>query len=523
MAGLDDAAMLELGKTPIAGEHPCGIHALEDDRYIAVDAEISKVDRVEGGEVDWMGVEENALSLLQEKTKDIEIACYLTMAQFHNRGYAGLAAGLGLINEMVGAFWETMHPEKPRRRKARVELLGQRFAEDGNTEKRWFSAREPRGSEFDAVDLCVTRAEALLAAFKTRMPDESIDLRRFVQGLKELAGRRPKADAPPAASAGGAPAGGGAAFSAGAVGDTDGAIRALISASQFLRQSSAADPLGYAIVRLVKWGSAVLPPAGTGTDIPVPESNLIEALDHMFKTGNWRELLEAAEAAFRGGDPLWLDLQRYSCAAMNGLGPAYEGARKVVICLTGWMVGNLGEGLYGLRFKNGAPLCGGETKMWLESEVLGGSGKGGGGRGGEGMANGKLTEAVAEARQLAGSGKLVEAVTRMQGGRAACAQRRDRFLWQTRIAELCLDAQRLQLALPLLEECQEEIKRYRLDEWEPTAAIDVARMLYRCRKGLMDMEKPALEETVRRTREAYAWLCQLDPVAALSLEPVGVQ
>ncbi|MCK4341294.1 MAG: type VI secretion system domain-containing protein, partial [Phycisphaerae bacterium] len=136
-------------------------------------------------------------------------------------------------------------------------------------------------------------------------------------------------------------------------------------------------------------------------------------------------------------------------------------------------------------------------------------------------ADGKLAEAWEGARKLAGGGKLSEAIKTLQEGLLTCAQRRDRFQWRLRMAQLCFDAKRLQLAAPLLEECHDEIRRYHIDDWEPTLAAEAAQTLYRCRKALTAAEKQPSPEALGSVRESFAWLCQLDPLAALAVEPAG--
>ena len=89
------------------------------------------------------------------------------------------------------------------------------------------------------------------------------------------------------------------------------------------------------------------------------------------------------------------------------------------------------------------------------------------------------------------------------------------------MAQLCYDAKRLQLAAPLLEECYDDVQRYHIDEWEPTLAVDVAQTLYRCRKLLTASEKAPAQEAQQRVHDSFAWLCQLDPLAALAAEPSG--
>lgn len=515
MPKVDENAILELGTKPIDGPAPTGTSVADDELYIEVLAELGRMDRIEGEKPDWFKVEQGATTILRSKSKDFEIASALGYALFKRYSYAGLSVAIALLTEMVNTFWENSFPERPRRRKARIEALGDRFSDQG-----WFRENPPKPDDFDALDACLTRTDALKAALLAKMPDEQPELDKFVRGLKEHAGKRPKAAAPAAAPAdGSAPAGAPAAgggFSAGEIADPSAAINAVLKAALFLRQASASDPLPYALVRAIKWSKISMPTTDEGKfQIPPPEASKIDALTHQFGQGLWEHLLKGAESAFRSEDPLWLDLQRYVCSAMAGLGPTYETARLTVLGQTGSLVQRLGPGIFDLKFRTGVPLCSGETRMWIEAEAM--PSKGPAKSGGTGS-NGKLDEASGKARQLAAAGKLKEALAELQEGLAQCNQRRDRFLWRVRIAQLCYDAQKLQLAGPLLEECFSEIQKHRIDEWEPTLAVEVAQTLYRCRKALTATEKSPSPETIRGVKESFGWLCQLDPLAALAAE-----
>lgn len=520
MAALDENPILELGRTPIPGPAPTGADTSSDEEYILLSGEIGKMDRIESEEPDWFQMEQAGTVILTSKSKDVEVAAWLGAALFKRYNYEGLAAALGLLTELVRNFWDNLFPERPRRRKSRIEFLTDRFTEAG-----WFRDHPPGANDFDAVDLCVARIQELDAALRERMPDDPPEFDKFIRGCKELAGRRPapaaaqpSADAP--AATGAAPAAGAAGgFSPGEVADVSGAVSAILGAASFIRKADPADPIPYAVVRVVKWSQMALPASDAAKyQIEPPEGSLLEALPHQFANSLWENLLKNAEAAFRSGDPLWLDLQRYVCAAMVGLGPAYDNARHAVITATAGLVRRLGEGLYDLKFRGGMALCGGETRMWIESEVMPRSEDG---AGGAGNANGRLTEATGKARELVGTGKVKEAVAELQQGLMTCSERRDRLLWRLQIARLCFESQRLQLALPLLEECFEEIRRYRIDEWEPSLAVEVAQALYRCRKACIASEKEPAPESLQGLRDSFAWLCQLDPLAAFAVEPSG--
>ena len=524
MANLDEGPILELGTTPIPGAEPCGTDASEDEEYIFVVGEVAKLGRIEAEEPDWYQIEQSGLNLLRSKSKDVEIAAGVGLALFKRARYAGLAAVLGLMGKLVATYWDGLFPARPRRRKARIESLTDQFSEGG-----WFTDNPPNPGDFDGIDLCVTRIEELNTVLTEKMPDDAPDFGKFVRKIKELAAQRPKpaepAPAPPppaegaTADAGAAPAAAPAAtFAAGDVADRSGALGAINQAATFLRKADPTDPVPYALARILKWSKVSLPTSDAGKfQNEPPEASMVDALTHQFSKGLWENLLKNAEAAFRSSDPLWLDLQRYVCAALQGLGPPYEQAYQMVVGLTGDLVRRLGDGLFELTFKNGTPLCAGDTKMWLDSEVKVADGGGGGAAAGDG----RLQEASDKAKKLAASGKLKEALQALQEGLATCTQRRDRFLWRLRIAQLCFDAQRPKLAGPLLEECHEEVRRFRIHEWEPSLAVGVAQTLYRCRKSLIAGEKTPAKEELDKVQDSFAWLCQLDPLAALAAEPAA--
>jgi len=518
MANFDENPIVELGVGPIPGAEPCGTDATEDQEHILALGEIAKLDRIESDDPDWYAIEQACTSILQSQSKDVEIAAILGLALFKRCTYAGLAAALGMVNGLVVNFWEGLYPARPRRRKARIESLTDRFAESG-----WFGENPPGGDDFDAIDLCVSRVEELETALTERMADDSPDFAKFIRKIKDLASQRPKPSEPSppdAATPAGVPAAAvaGETFSAAEVVDSSGAINAVLTAATFLRKADPTDPVPYALIRVIKWSKVSLPTSDAAKyEVDPPEASIVDALTHQYGKGLWENLLKNAEAAFRSNDPLWLDLQRYACAAAQGLGSPYERVHQAITGTTAALLRRLGNGLFELKFRGGMPLCSGETKMWIESEVAVSDGGGPAGGGGDG----ELEEASAKATKLAGSGKLKEALKELGQGLEACTQGRSRFLWRLRIAQLCFDAQRLQLASPLLEECDNEIRRYGIHEWEPMLAVDAARTLYRCRKSLAAAEKSPGKETTDKVRDSFAWLCQLDPLAALAAEPTG--
>jgi type VI secretion system protein ImpA len=104
--------------TPIQGDNPSG----EDLRYSQVYEEIKEARRyddfLDQGEwkteikkADWDKVITVAVDSLTNKTKDLQIAVWLTEALISKEGFEGCLFSLQIINGMLQDFWDSLYPE----------------------------------------------------------------------------------------------------------------------------------------------------------------------------------------------------------------------------------------------------------------------------------------------------------------------------------------------------------------------------------------------------------------------------
>ena len=89
---------------------------------------------------DWRQVIELSTEALSKRSKDIQIAAWLSEALVRLHGFAGLRDGCRLIRELVGQFWDCLYPE----------------IEDGDLESRaapleWMNQRLPEAVRFIAI------------------------------------------------------------------------------------------------------------------------------------------------------------------------------------------------------------------------------------------------------------------------------------------------------------------------------------------------------------------------------------
>ena len=103
--------------SPIAGDNPAG----EDLRYSQVYDDIKEArradDTLDRGEwqreiktSDWNKVVDLGVKALTEKTKDLQIAAWLTEGLILTEGFEGLAVGLRILVGFLERFWDHVYP-----------------------------------------------------------------------------------------------------------------------------------------------------------------------------------------------------------------------------------------------------------------------------------------------------------------------------------------------------------------------------------------------------------------------------
>lgn len=104
--------------TPIPGPNPAG----ENLKYAPVYDKIKEARRQDDdapqGEwrrerklADWPGTIKLITETLSKKTKDLQLAAWLTEAMLRRDGIAGLKAGLEAVRGLLETFWENVYPE----------------------------------------------------------------------------------------------------------------------------------------------------------------------------------------------------------------------------------------------------------------------------------------------------------------------------------------------------------------------------------------------------------------------------
>jgi len=505
MGGLAERAA-PLGRTPFTGE-ATGEEVRYEPEFEELTGEIGKLGSLTGEVVDWARVVELATAILESRSKDVAAATYLTSGLFELEGYAGLAAGITVLADLHDTFGDTLFPRRPRGRANALTWLAERL-------EAALERKAARAADAEAAATCLEQLHRLDGLAAELYGDNAPALgpaRRALEGMVRAleADQKRKEPKPAAASPAAATT---ATTGSSSMSTPAEVLKALAAAAPMFKAADATDPLAHLLPRLAAWGGvAQAPPDEAGkTRVPPPQGATRQALTGLLEQGDWPGLVAACEQRL-ALEPLWLDPQRWAVLALRHLGDGYAAAATAVVAGVRILLTRL-PGFHLLTFADGTPFADGETRMWIDTEVLATGGAASGGDGGGEAA--PWAEAEEEARAKAAGGDLKGGLALLQDGERAAASDHDRFHWRLATARLCNTAGRTDLAVPLLEALDEEAEARDMAAWAPELARAVLSTLGEASRGAGRRTTP---EEAQRQQTLRARLCRLDVVAALDL------
>jgi type VI secretion system protein VasJ len=535
---MDPSSLRELGEAPIRPDAPAGDPARDDPDFEALEGEVRKLENPGDDQPDWGRVEKLATEILRTRSKDVLAACHLGVAVFIRAGWPGLVAGLSCLDGLVRTHWEGMYPvlARMRGRANAITWFGERASVHAQR-------HPPSGPAIADLDRARELAESLAAFLREKDDDCGLalgELTATLREVKDLVGDVPSAATAPAptpSTPGGpapasptgpppAPIAGGPLDSPAAATLLLGEIRTAAGRlAEYWRGQDPTDPAPYRLARSLAWAHLrETPPAsGSRTQIPPPPEGTGRQLAAMVEAGQWPGVLQQTEDRLRTA-VLWLDLQRYTWAALRGLGA--EAAASAVARETEGLLVRL-PGLPTLEFSDGTPLADAETRSWIAASVRTSSGGDGDDpapvRGDEGEPDEAFATACAEARSLARKKQLPEALRLLEAGAATAPHHRVRARWQLEIGRICLETGHARSAFAYLDGLDRSLIATGVHDWDPAFSAELTKSLLQSLDKALSSQgnKPASAEEITRSRELRARLARLDIAAAVHLDGQG--
>jgi len=394
------------------------------------------------------------------------------------------------------------------------------------TTKAWYRAL------LAEVQACVASIKALDAVASKKFGDAAPSFSGALNALDEIARslnaqikRKLETDpdpidfiAPEAGADAGAQAGAGetGVLSAEPVSQNDAAAR-IISAAKYLRRDMPGNPAPFLLLRGYRWGELRAADTLDPRLLEAPPTNVRANLKRMLLDAQWPELLEASEAVM--GTPQgrgWLDLQRYVLTACEALGSEYDAVREAVRAALRSLLADRPQ-LVDMTLMDDTATANEETRGWLKG-VVGDTvarpapaARDDDGAGSNGVhLDARLRDPIAVANTHARGGRHERAIALLMRESSREKTKRGRFVLQSQLARIMVEAGHEKIAMPILEELIADIEAYKLEEWEFGELVATPMtLLFRC------MEKTDGDEAVRQS--LYLRICRLDPIQAIGL------
>jgi type VI secretion system protein VasJ len=506
-------ATLDIGKAPISESSPAGQDVRNDPDFEALSGEIEKMSSPTlSGTMDWNRVLQLSENILTNKSKDLLVLSYFSVALLKTAGLRGFADSVHVLRESLEGFWEDLFPVKTRMRGRKNAI--EWWQEKVSAYLRDLTAQKWPKQEHDAFLEDLSAVDAFLADNMEEAP-LLLPMINAIAALVETIEETPAPSAP--GLAGGpsaqAPLAGAARTVAVDPAETDAdkllnqGLDILGRTATLLSQQDPLNALSFRLNRIAAWTAVTtLPPATAGkTLIPAPDGQIISALENLYQSRSWRDLLEAAESRVRQF-LFWLDLSRYVTEALEQLGR--QDSSEAVAAETCQYVKRL-TGVERLTFDNGTPFANEETRVWINGLNRQQSSGGGAAPGNETDIIQVVEKQVEEAAKASRDNKLPAALGAFTDKLNHAPSARVHFIWQFGLCRLLLQVKQPRLAMPHLKELLQTLEVYRLEQWEPDLAVEVLSTVLTGLRLQTGQSDESLQETVLNR------IMTLDPVKAM--------
>ncbi len=532
----DQETLLTVAVTPIKDDSPCGEDLRYDDVFETISSEIKKQQSIYNTEaIDWALVLKKSVSLLQERSKDLRIACWVIRALIYEENVAGLCKGIVMLTALQDSFWGDVYPQKTVSRAKTLQALVPVIsdvletypADQGNLSDYRMLANELKRLDGFYVEKLPDNAPLLLPLYRELQTQidrlsatmetpasPSVKKKSMMAHVREATQNLVK----PAS-----------VNTVTCDQDVTSVLASLKKSTYSLTrhwlQKDLADVRVYAFNRMLTWAD-ITPPAGghpapkhsndltkeerakdpVRTLMPFTLKDKVKTYQAYLNKGEFSRLISELEPQLTK-HAFWLEGHYLIWQSLQAL--SMKKAAKAV-CVEMDKLLDKHPVLPERLFVDGTPFASEETRQWIENEVL------------ESSVEVTLdydadTTAVAEwdvvfSQVMASlqTTEFTQAVKPLTDGIQQAEGERERFMWQLTLARLCVRMKKLDIAANLLEMLDHTLQEKQLDQWEPALTLQVLKLRYHCLQKL-----PEKQVNSKDKQQVYKRLCCADLSAVL--------
>lgn len=481
------------------GEKGSGEDPFYSDDFYDVKEEIGKL-----SQNDFPTIQSKCEKILVNQGKDIRVLAYLCFARTQQDGVLGFAESLRLLVDCFKNYYETIHPN---RENAKITAL--RWLD--NQRLLAYLRQQLDNAEIVYIDFALQAIDDLNQFCQALAEDYPLllgELRKSLEKHQKIVApsNQPAVNVETTEAIVSSPVVEQVCHSEQQL--TDMVLKQITylhSKEEWLRAA--------AFARSLRWGNLRTPPHQDNvTRLAPPRANGINALEQLINQGEPKALfLKCEELLLENRFHLYLDLQYYAAQAAKNMG---RDDLALFLELSVQSLLRRAPLLSKLYFSDKTPFASQQCQTWLNQVDDSRS------------SDSNTTKTVATTEhnlnEVINSLRAQVADKDLSGkihfiNALATRDRRQHFQQQLALSRFCVEEQRHDLAIPLLERLSKKIEKYHIADWEPALAVAVWGEL---RNALKDKARNA-DKTVKptintRIEQLFGLICQTDVATAIS-------
>jgi len=458
-------------------KNPEGEDPRYSDSFVAIKQEIDKL-----ADTDYQLVIDESISILTNEAKDLRVAGYLILGLVYLEGVEGLVIGLRVYVQLLENYFDSSFPKKVNQKITAITWLN-------NNKLLFYIESKEEGVEayqLDEIAELVTKLNSLIKEGFADQEDISIpevtivnEWLRKNRKILEIKKQKEQAAIATKAQSGSVSSGGLGASGAslGAI-QSDGDVNKAISTLTKYLMSNEQYIKAIGVSRANNWSIAALPVNENGkTKLPAPRATGLNTIKQLIAKGDHKAAFLQSEAMmFEPGGNFLLDIQFLSFTAAKNMNR--EDVSKYIALQTSIFLQRL-PGIETLKFSDETPFVQADTKIWLD-EV---SAMGGGGTSLQLELDEALDETIIKARSTAETKNLQEGLAVFASYNAYTDKQR--FKMKLQMAVMCMEDNRPELALPVLDDLCEKAEQFSLSMWDSSLHISLLKHTQNAIRGIL--------------------------------------
>lgn len=455
---------------PIPGDEAVGQRLRDDPLLDFIENQMMKVGSLSHAEVQWQEVENSALKLLSERTKDLKILTILLQCLQHQADADRFIVSLQICNDFIQNYWEVCFPAPGKR-----GALPRRKFFSQIVQRSFQTAEKLEASQFDVEqkqELEATLEQWQKTVEAAQLPTDEVAsvtvlLKRLMaaEGEPSTVAADGEANEQASSEMGSGPAVARPTVTASSSGLTidSSSERAtkqtLLKVADFLSEMGTGELMGLRLRRYAIWFSInSLPDANSQGEtqlMPVSADRVSEYEEQFQRSADlalWRKVEQSLTVS-----PYWLDGHYLSAQIAEKLGePLWAKAIAEELAL---FLQRLPE-LTQYSFKGGVPFASQATQNWL-AQASDSEGQGN-------AVAGSWDEKRKESMQLAADGGVSVALAMLNDGLEQAKEPREQCYWQVLGADVMSKHQLSAMAGKTYHSLYQQFSEMTVSDWEPS-------------------------------------------------------